>query len=899
MSDDRQDPLLEAALTATDGGDVDWELLARLVPEERDTIHELAALREIVAAQSPRPPEGVGVSDEGPRSESFRWGPLEVRRRIGSGTFGDVYLAWDPQLHREVALKLRRAGAPEHSKRWLEEARRLARVRHPNVVLVYGADLHDGRAGMWMEPVRGRTLEERIRVEGPLSAREAALIGAELCGALAAVHAEGLVHGDVKTHNVMREGVAGQAREAGRIVLMDFGSAHESSSGAERGPATPLFTSPEVLAGERTSPAADLWSLGVVLYRLATGRWPFEAETLEGLRRRVAAAGATPLRSVRSELAAGFVGVVERSLEREPTRRWRSAAELERELLAVLGAAEGGVEAVRRRARGRRRAAALWSSAAALMLAVGTWLAVTRGGRAWTTWRMQDQSLTGELAADLSGTSANGFLGDYVMNVGDLNGDGHDEVAIAAPGTDNGGEVIIVSPDLSGLRPILTLKGEQPGDWFGAVASGDLDGDGHRDLVVSAILHDTPSGGRDAGRVYVYFGGAKLDSLPDRILDGTQPAQFFGYGLSCGDVNGDGHDDLIVGAPHDRKATPLSGRAWVYFGGSEFDTRADLELASGHENSSFGLSVAAAGDLNGDGYGDLVVGAPGDAGGGNTRGAAYVYFGGPKLDDRPDLTLEGPIDRSGFGPVRQQTGDLNGDGYADLVVEAETANGMEKRSGEVLVYFGGPDLDAKPDVRLEGEHRGDGFGTWVDGSQDLDGDGDADLLIGALWHDLSPAAQGAGRAYVYLGGRDFGDGPAFVVDGVEGAELGYGCLVRGRGGVPGHLVVGLKNDTRALTVSGAVQLWDLARWLIRAPQPLDGWAPGRAATLRWTGTGRAEVSLSNDGGRSWRTIARNAGGQKSNALRLLVPAEAHSSVRVRLRHARDVVERDIPLAGGG
>src|SRR5262249_44568486 len=147
------------------------------------------------------------------------------------------------------------------------------------------------------------------------------------------------------------------------------------------------------------------------------------AETMEELKRRLAAGGPTPLRSLRSELPAGFVAAVERALERDPARRWRSAAELERELLAALGPGEGGAESVRRQKRRRRFEAVLWASTAAVLLAAAAWFGITRGGAAWTSWRIQEQSLAGDLVADVSGTSANGFLGDCVTNVGDLNGD--------------------------------------------------------------------------------------------------------------------------------------------------------------------------------------------------------------------------------------------------------------------------------------------------------------------------------------------------------------------------------------------------------------------------------------------------------------------------------------------
>src|SRR5262249_873084 len=144
------------------------------------------------------------------------WAHLTLRERLGGGTFGDVYRAWDRHLEREVALKLLRVEIAEEdlsNSRIAKEGRLLARVRHQNVIAVHGVDAHENRVGLWMDLVRGVTLEQQLAQHGNFSANEAGAIGVDLCRALAAIHAAGLIHRDVKAQNVMRE-------DGGRIVLM-------------------------------------------------------------------------------------------------------------------------------------------------------------------------------------------------------------------------------------------------------------------------------------------------------------------------------------------------------------------------------------------------------------------------------------------------------------------------------------------------------------------------------------------------------------------------------------------------------------------------------------------------------------------------------------------------------
>jgi len=326
--DEPSGPLIELAGAVADRTPVDWASEQARTPEQGA---RLARLRELAAFEA----AVARVRDASPAQVLFAWGPLQALEAIGEGSFARIFRAWDPALQREVALKLRRADVAAPllgARRWIDEARRLARVRHPNVVAILGADEHDGQTGLWTELISGSTLEQWIAAQGPLGPREAAGVGIDLCHALAAVHATGLLHGDVTTRNVMREGGAGAADRSGRIVLMDFGSAHDARAVDLVAFGTPLFMAPEVLAGEAPDVRADVYSLGVVLYRLLTARYPIEPGSLDAMRGRLQRGERVPLRTARPDLPAALVEAVERACEPARERRWASVAELERAL---------------------------------------------------------------------------------------------------------------------------------------------------------------------------------------------------------------------------------------------------------------------------------------------------------------------------------------------------------------------------------------------------------------------------------------------------------------------------------------------------------------------------------------------------------------------------------------
>ncbi len=347
------------------------------------------------------------------------------------------------------------------------------------------------------------------------------------------------------------------------------------------------------------------------------------------------------------------------------------------------------------------------------------------------------------------GNTVGDAFGASVASAGDVDGDGYADLVVGAPGASgSAGSAYVYLGGASGLARIplpLEDPGGMAGDAFGAsvASAGDVNGDGYADLVVGA-----PGASGSAGRAYVYLGGpAGLASVPVTLNDPADtPGDAFGASVtSAGDVNGDGYVDVAVGAPG---ASSSAGGAYVYLGGPSGLGAVPISLSDPGTTAgdSFGLPVATAGDMNGDGYADLVVGASGAS---SSTGSVYVYFGGPSGLVTLPTTLNDPHTTAGdlFGLSVASAGDVNGDGYVDLAVAAQ---GVSSASGDVYLFLGGPPSPLGPLVATlsdPGQGPGDTFGASVASAGDLNGDGYADLVAGA-----PGVASSAGSAYVYLGG---------------------------------------------------------------------------------------------------------------------------------------------------
>jgi len=363
VTDSERDAVRRIAASLADGQPVDWDALrASGALAER----EIGALRLLESIRSGRPPSGAS-----PHADGL---DIEILEEIGSGSASRVHRALDRALGRPVALKLVRADAivPEAAReRFLAEARALASIDHPNVVRIHSVELVDGTPRLCLELVDGKTLERIVRDDGPFSPEEVARIGIDLCRALAAIHAKGLVHRDVKPSNVMRA-------TGGRTVLLDFGVVRDAGS-PDRGPhpGTPVAMAPEQFdaAGE-TGQATDVYALGVLLYWAVCGRYPVEAASYEELRDLVRAGRRTPLADRRPDVPGDFVSIVEKATATAPSSRFESAGAFERALREFLSLSKGP---------GRRgRPAMPWiAGAAALIAALAVWVAIASwSGRA-------------------------------------------------------------------------------------------------------------------------------------------------------------------------------------------------------------------------------------------------------------------------------------------------------------------------------------------------------------------------------------------------------------------------------------------------------------------------------------------------------------------------------------
>jgi len=350
-----------------------------------------------------------------------------------------------------------------------------------------------------------------------------------------------------------------------------------------------------------------------------------------------------------------------------------------------------------------------------------------------------------------------------------------------------------VSIDMASASPLLTVLAPDPLDFqtgISSLAAGDFNGDGIGDLLIGLSFADGPDNSReDAGEAFVIFGRRGLDGEIDLAQEeaglhilGALPGDSLGFGVAGGDLNGDGIDDVIVGAPGSNGLMNIRtdlGEAYVIFGrsdlGGTIDTAAeeqDFTLIAAEGFTRVGTSFAVA-DVNGDGISDLVAGGPfggrepGTPPGSRrtTLGEVYVVFGSRALkgrvsvaEDEQDFALSGAKELDAFG-VAVAAGDVNGDGIADIIVGSrgyDGPNGAKDASGAVFVFFGSPDLSGKPgvddaDFTLLGADAVDGLGELV-ASGDFNDDGLADIVAVARTGDGPDGRRSeSGEAHVVFG----------------------------------------------------------------------------------------------------------------------------------------------------
>jgi hypothetical protein len=442
-------------------------------------------------------------------------------------------------------------------------------------------------------------------------------------------------------------------------------------------------------------------------------------------------------------------------------------------------------------------------------------------------------------AAQLESNQGSANFGTSVAGAGDVNGDGYADVIVGAfdydAGQTNEGAAFLFLGSGSGIASgnpataATQLESNLAGAEFGwsVAGAGDVNGDGYADVIVGACKCDAQA---DTGTAYVFLGSASGIASGDLTTAAAQlgtlqaNAQLAYSVAGAGDVNGDGYADVIVGARLYDNGETDEGAAFVYLGGAKGivsgnPTTAAAQLESNQTSAQLGLSVASAGDVNGDGYADVIVGAPTYDSGQTDEGAAFVFLGGASgiASANPSTAatqLESNQANAFFGKRVAGAGDVNGDGYADVIVGADSYDNGQTDEGAAFVFLGGPSGIASGNpstaaAQLESNQAGAGFGTSVAGAGDVNGDGFADVIVGAYLYDAGQTDEGA--AFVFLGGPSgiASGNPSTAAAQLESNQAGasFGVSVAGAGDVNGDgyadVVVGAHTYDAGQTDEGA------------------------------------------------------------------------------------------------
>jgi hypothetical protein len=434
-------------------------------------------------------------------------------------------------------------------------------------------------------------------------------------------------------------------------------------------------------------------------------------------------------------------------------------------------------------------------------------------------------------AAILESNKSLAEFGVSVSGAGDVNGDSYADVVVGAPFIDNGesgeGATFLFLGSTSGLvgrnpsSASSLLRSNQASSEMGYSVSGvgDVNGDGYADVIVGAAGDPEVTGGAydngepNEGAAFLFLGSASglAGTAPGNaaaVLESNQAGARLGVSVSgAGDVNGDGYADVIVGAPLYSNGEPSEGAAFLFLGSasglvgtSPENAAADLE--SNYESARFGVSVSGAGDVNGDGYADVIVGADGYVNGEFGRGAAFLFLGSESglIGENPDsaaVTLNADQDGAWMGYSVSGAGDVNGDGYGDVIVGAPAFGSGEYGEGGAFLFLGsasglvGTDLNTAAAV-LESNQINGGMGSSVSGAGDVNGDGYDDVIVGAAsvihgtyrnGHSLEGAAFLFHGSASGLAGRNPESADAVLES--NQADAYFGISVSGAGDVNG------------------------------------------------------------------------------------------------------------------
>ncbi|ACT93745.1 FG-GAP-like repeat-containing protein [Dyadobacter fermentans] len=367
------------------------------------------------------------------------------------------------------------------------------------------------------------------------------------------------------------------------------------------------------------------------------------------------------------------------------------------------------------------------------------------------------------VGGSFEGNQQGARMGFSVSCAGDMNGDGFSDVIVGAPVYNNGeaneGAAFIFKGDATGVSFgwwQLILDADQEDARFGYSVAGtsDVNGDGYSDVIVGAILYDHDQ--IDEGAAFVYYGSSQgIDLSPSEPINHDQSGSIMGYAVNgAGDLNGDGYSDVIVSAPGYTQTQDGEGIVFVYYGsptGINYNT--SQSFVGNQLQANLGSAVSGAGDVNGDGFGDIVIGAVGYFNGELNEGAALIYHGSAAgVGKDPTIILDNNQSDSRMGYAAASAGDVNGDGYSDIIVGAYAYNFGNGEEGVAFVYHGSPTaMDAHAEATIRLNQVGAQFGFAAAGAGDVNGDGYSDVIIGGR-HYVN-GQNNEGGAFVYLGNQ--------------------------------------------------------------------------------------------------------------------------------------------------